>query len=126
MIDPQVYTSIELDTRESDFENPEWVWYTKDEKPTFSRWANGVHDSPYIRGDLVPIWRDIGSAPKDGRLILLWCPNSGYEIARWYGPWECWILKGETPSDPENEERYGIGSKVPTHWMNLHTPNGRP
>jgi hypothetical protein len=58
---------------------------------------NGSDSSvEYIRADLVPTWRDIGSAPKDGTEIDVWCAsdvpgdNGGFRVA---DAWWCRVDK---------------------------------
>lgn len=71
-------------------------------------------------------WQPIETAQsvKDGREVLLWlgAPWSKIEKARWYAPWNNWQT-GTIPADPAREdELYGIGSAVPTHWRPLPAP----
>jgi len=65
-------------------------------------------------------WRPIEEAPKDGREVLLYLgePWSKIEKARWYEPWQNWQAEG-IPADPVREEIHGIGSAIPTHFMEL-------
>jgi hypothetical protein len=72
----------------------------------------------------ISYWNPIESVPKDGTEVLLWLgePFSRVEKARYYPPWGNWQVV-EIPINPEYEEEiYGIGSAVPTHWMKL--PDG--
>lgn len=66
-------------------------------------------------------WQPIDSATKDGQevLIFLRSPWSRIELAKWFVPWGTWITGGVPSSD---DEMYGIGSGVPTHWMPLPAP----
>lgn len=68
-------------------------------------------------------WKTIDTAPKDGSEILIYlgAPWNKPEKARWYEPWGNWQA-GVIPSDPAREERFGIGSAIPTHWMPLPEP----
>ena len=93
-------------------------------------------------------WRDISSAPKDGTIILLYCPQgvdrlyASPEAAKHY----CLGFYGDSGSIYANEcwwsvesreEIWGYGSEMtgpmseteclsvaPTHWMPLPTPPG--
>lgn len=67
-------------------------------------------------------WEPIETAPKDGQEVLIYLrsPWSRVELARWFEPWGNWIQSGD-PS-PIDDEMYGIGSGVPSHWMPLPEP----
>lgn len=64
-------------------------------------------------------WKPMATAPKDGTEVMLWLGAPYNEIAKawWFKPWENW-QKGELPNALD-DEYYGIGSEVPTHWMPL-------
>ncbi|NIP54125.1 MAG: hypothetical protein GWN00_01505 [Aliifodinibius sp.] len=66
-------------------------------------------------------WNLMDTAPKDRWVLLsLQAAHKNVVIATWYKPWSCWV---ETiPEDPENEDRYGIGSQVPNGWQELPEP----
>ena len=68
-------------------------------------------------------WQPIETAPKDGTEILIYLgdPWNEVEKARWYSHWENWQV-GNLPIDPARDEVCGIGSSIPTHWMNLPVP----
>lgn len=71
-------------------------------------------------------WRtDMRNAPRNGKPVLLWLrePWSRPEKARWYAPWETWIT-GDAPDDPDNDDYYGIGTDVPSHWAEINPPDG--
>ena len=70
-------------------------------------------------------WQPIGTAPKDGTEVDLWCPDGhgGYRVqeAKWmkreYGPngdyaWHAWNPEFEWEPIP----------REPTHWMPLPEP----
>ncbi len=70
-------------------------------------------------------WQPIETAPKDGRLMLLWDASNpdGYVVARWarddrrpgpFGPF-VWL---------SGHVRYGerLAEQIPTHWMPLPAP----
>jgi hypothetical protein len=61
-------------------------------------------------------WQPIITVPKDGRKVILWLggPWSKWVAARWFDHWKVWI-EGELPD--KDDERYGIGSRIPTHWI---------
>lgn len=65
------------------------------------------------RGD----WQPIETVPKYGRRVRLWLgsPYNREELARWYEPWERWVT-GNYPTHPD-DEIYGIGALIPTHWQ---------
>lgn len=68
-------------------------------------------------------WRPISEAPKDGTEVDLWlrAPYSRRAAAHWYEPWECWI-EGADPAP--DDERFGIGSRVPSHFRLPPPPPG--
>lgn len=63
-------------------------------------------------------WQPIATVPMDGSEVLLYLPAPYNRVvkARWFDIWENWI-EGEFP-DP-HDEYCGIGSLLPTYWMNL-------
>lgn len=65
-------------------------------------------------------WQPIETAPKDGKVVLLWLrsPWSEPRIAWWYESWRNWQPQGAYPH-PTEDDMSGIGSQVPTHWMPL-------
>lgn len=65
-------------------------------------------------------WQPIETAPKDGTEVILWLghPFSRIKHARWFDGWEMWI-HAEDPTPNENDDMWGTGSLVPTHWMPL-------
>lgn len=69
-------------------------------------------------------WHPIETAPKDGRLILLypsrcWCDdvNSDCEVGYWDHDFETWAAATSTRA----EDYHG-----PTHWMPLPDPPAPP
>ena len=67
-------------------------------------------------------WQPIETAPKDGTDILLWLgePFNQTRLAGFCRHWGTWVE--EEPNDFLNEEIFGIGCNVPTHWMPLPEP----
>ena len=51
-------------------------------------------------------WQPIETAPKDGKLILLWVPGKEYGLMKWEGIWDDRLH----------------GCRGPTHWMPLPEP----
>lgn len=86
-------------------------------------WMKGVFTKPVYESPPLGLWEPAQSAPRDGSEVLLWlgAPYSRKTLARWYEPWGVWI-EGNLPR--ADDERHGIGSQVPTHW--LRTPDGPP
>lgn len=68
-------------------------------------------------------WRDIASAPKDGSsfLAVVW---GRVRAIKWCPAWEVWFDDGKDADtiDYENDEVFGIGSALPTHWRPLPEP----
>jgi hypothetical protein len=98
---------------------------TESEREAFLGAAAAVLDAtrPSPALAVVEAWLPISTAPKDGMEVLLWLcgPWSRIEKAHWYKPWGNWIC-GADPSDPNREDRFGIGCLIPTHWMPLPAP----
>jgi hypothetical protein len=67
-------------------------------------------------------WQPIETAPKDHH-VLLWLPEpwNRFEKAIWCEAWDSWVEDQPTASELV-KERYGIGSAVPTHWMEVERP----
>ena len=66
-----------------------------------------------------PVWRTIDSAPRDGTVILIWCPLMAGEkmhIVRWNG------MRDRFPWESPGGENGAIAAKMPTHWMPLPLP----
>jgi len=64
-------------------------------------------------------WKTINSAPKDGTMILIWCPIMAGEkmhIVRWNG------MRGKFPWEDPAGESSAIAANMPTHWMPLPLP----
>lgn len=57
-------------------------------------------------------------SPKDGREILIYIPYAGGRIekVKYSVEWDVWVTQ---EPDYKFDEFYGIGTLVPTHWMNL-------
>lgn len=68
-------------------------------------------------------WRDIASAPKDGVpfLAVVW---GQVRAIKWCAAWEVWFDDGTDfdKVDYENDEIFGIGALLPTHWQPLPEP----
>jgi len=63
-------------------------------------WKTGMSD-----------WQSIKTAPKDGRMFLVWCPATGLSVMTQIGNvTESWSLTGSA-KHPE-----------PTHWQPLPSP----
>ena len=70
--------------------------------------------------DMVPVWRPIGTAPRDGTAVIGWCPsiyrgNGGCLLMLW------------APSEQRPEGRWAFpgnlyGGLKPAHWMPLPAP----
>jgi hypothetical protein len=75
--------------------------------------------SEELLAGVVPGWKTIDSAPKDGTVILIWCPLMAGEkmhIVRWNG------MRGRFPWEPPGGESSAIAAKMPTHWLPLPLP----
>lgn len=59
--------------------------------------------------------KDMSIAPTD-KPVLLDLGKRGFAYAKWFKPWGVWIDPMSEPTDPENDEIYGIGSAVPLAW----------
>ena len=62
-------------------------------------------------------WQTMDTAPKDGKEIMIYA-NDRISIVRWSSRFLNWVLASD-PEPSDNDEWWGIGSSVPTHWMSL-------
>ena len=66
---------------------------------------NGIHDLETV---LLSRWQPIATAPKNGKLVLLWDPRQGIRVGR---------LRGTNWTTVP-----GLWTIHPTHWMPLPEP----
>jgi len=66
-------------------------------------------------------WRTIRSAPKDGRLVLLYCPTARHLTV----VGSCWIKGGWISGADANWNNLTYWSEKPTHWAWPNIPNTR-
>ena len=57
------------------------------------------------------------TSPKDGTEIMIYVSDR-IEIVRWSSKFLNWILASD-PEPEDNDEWWGIGAALPTHWMSL-------
>lgn len=66
-------------------------------------------------------WRPIGSAPKDGRPLLIYSPGDSrgeFQIVAWEPAAHGWV--GVTTTATGGSDIFA----KPTHWLQLEAPNG--
>jgi hypothetical protein len=71
-------------------------------------------------------WRDISTAPKDGKTFLGWGPYCDEPVTiRWAGPQRGWMASYEGALVIESQTDFGTTYKPAdpfTHWMPMPSP----
>lgn len=102
---------------------PERIWI--DDYPFENNWNPGHHEvgedfclGNYIRADLIPQWRPIEEAPKDGSWFMGWDPDQENEF-----PAACALPMQWSHEDKQFVRWYASGggweNVNPTHFMPL-------